>query len=184
MDCKLLKKRGRGFDNEKEILEKVIDLAGTRIALYVPSQKDIVKKLIEQTFKDVTWKDHPPTTSHDQRESDEQHQAARPGNLPHDGSSDRKKDSPYRPRFAGYEAKHARVRLKKEQAERPSKLEDQKEHYVVEIQVVSVLGHAWAEVEHDIIYKINSSFDTAPQDEMVLLDGLNGMVCCSELLFV
>lgn len=65
MDCKLLKKRGRGFDNEKEILEKVIDLAGTRIALYVPSQKDIVKKLIEQTFKDVTWKDHPPTTSHD-----------------------------------------------------------------------------------------------------------------------
>ena len=45
-----------------------------------------------------------------------------------------------------------------------------------------MLGHAWAEVEHDIIYKINSSFDTAPQDEMVLLDGLNGMVRCSELL--
>lgn len=34
-----------------------------------------------------------------------------------------------------------------------------------------MLGHGWAEVEHDIIYKINSSFDTAPQDEMVLLDG-------------
>ena len=119
----------------------------------------------------MAWKDHPPTTTHDQRESDEQHQAARPGNLPHDGSSDRKKDSPYRPRFAGYEAKHARVRLKKEQAERPWKLEDWKEYHVVEIQVVSVLGHAWAEVEHEIIYKINGSFDTAPQDEMVLLDG-------------
>ena len=130
----------------------------------------------------MTWKDDPPTTTRDQRESNKEHQAARPGNLPHDGSSDRKEDSPYRPRFAGYEAKHARVRLKKEQAERPSKLEDWKEYHVVEIQVVSVLGHAWAEVEHDIIYKTNSSFDTAPQDEMVLLDGLNGMVRCSGLL--
>lgn len=47
-------------------------------------------------------------------------------------------------RFSGYGAKHYRIQLK----------QDKKyENKMAEIQVASVLMHAWSEVEHDLIYK-------------------------------
>lgn len=47
-------------------------------------------------------------------------------------------------RFSGYCAKHYRIQLKQ-----PKKCENK----IAEIQVASVLMHAWSEVEHDLIYK-------------------------------
>lgn len=53
---------------------------------------------------------------------------------------------PYKKIFSGYEAKHFIISIK-----------DSSSRYIgdnfVEIQVASVLMHAWAEVEHDLIYK-------------------------------
>lgn len=52
--------------------------------------------------------------------------------------------------LAGYLARHYRVQLKHE------KLTQSQQRYeaaTVEIQVASVLMHAWAEVEHDLLYK-------------------------------
>jgi ppGpp synthetase/RelA/SpoT-type nucleotidyltranferase len=56
----------------------------------------------------------------------------------------------YAKRFSGYWATHYRVQL------REAPLSDAQKRYVearVEIQVASVLMHAWAEVEHDLVYK-------------------------------
>jgi ppGpp synthetase/RelA/SpoT-type nucleotidyltranferase len=58
--------------------------------------------------------------------------------------------APYEKRFSGYRASHYRVQLKE------SALSDAQKRYAearVEIQVASVLMHAWAEVEHDLVYK-------------------------------
>lgn len=56
----------------------------------------------------------------------------------------------YNKRFSGYWANHYRIHLKEDMVQ-PS----EKRYCAakIEIQVASVLMHAWSEVEHDLIYK-------------------------------
>lgn len=80
----------------------------------------------------------------------------------------------YDRRFAGYRATHFHLQLK-EAAEQDIRYTGE----IVEIQVASVLMHAWAEVEHDLAYK-------APQGgisdmEYALLAQLNGLVHSGEV---
>jgi ppGpp synthetase/RelA/SpoT-type nucleotidyltranferase len=87
-------------------------------------------------------------------------------------------DSPprYRKRFAGYSATHYRVRL------RETALVDSQKRYAeakVEVQVASVLMHAWSEVEHDLVYKPYQG--QLSDDEYAILDELNGMVMAGEI---
>lgn len=61
---------------------------------------------------------------------------------------DKAKARPGEPRFAGYSATHYRVQLKEDD------LSETEKRYAaarIEIQVASVLMHAWAEVEHDLV---------------------------------
>jgi len=79
-------------------------------------------------------------------------------------------------RFDGYYADHYRVRLE------PSTLPEAQRHYgdsSVEIQVASVLMHAWSEVAHDLVYKPLSG--VVSRDELNILDGLNGIVLSGEV---
>lgn len=87
-------------------------------------------------------------------------------------------DSPpkYMKRFAGYSATHYRVRL------RETTLVDAQKRYAearVEVQVASVLMHAWSEVEHDLVYKPYQG--QLSEDEYAILDELNGMVMAGEI---
>jgi ppGpp synthetase/RelA/SpoT-type nucleotidyltranferase len=87
-------------------------------------------------------------------------------------------DSPaaYQKRFSGYRATHYRVQLKE------SELSEVQKRYAdarVEIQVASVLMHAWAEVEHDLVYK-PSQGQLSPT-EYSILDELNGEVIAGEI---
>ena len=50
---------------------------------------------------------------------------------------------------------------------------------MVEVQVGSVLMHAWAEVEHDLIYKPESG--EISEDEDAILDEINGLVITGEV---
>jgi len=45
--------------------------------------------------------------------------------------------------------------------------------------VASVLIHAWAEVEHDLVYKPTSG--KLSEDEYAILDELNGLVLAGEI---
>jgi ppGpp synthetase/RelA/SpoT-type nucleotidyltranferase len=79
-------------------------------------------------------------------------------------------------RFTGYHASHYRVSLKAEE------LPDLQRRYAsttIEIQVASVLMHAWSEVEHDLGYKPLSG--DLSEDEHAILDMLNGLVLSGEI---
>ena len=79
-------------------------------------------------------------------------------------------------RFSGYAATHYRIRMKEAVLDEPSKRYSSAR---IEIQVASVLMHAWAEVEHDLAYKptqVNLS-----REEEAILDELNGLVLAGEI---
>jgi ppGpp synthetase/RelA/SpoT-type nucleotidyltranferase len=82
----------------------------------------------------------------------------------------------YVKRFSGYWARHYRVRLP------PAELPEESRRYAeasVEVQVASVLIHAWAEVEHDLVYKPLSG--KLSDEEYAILDELNGLVLAGEI---
>lgn len=79
-------------------------------------------------------------------------------------------------RFSGYSAAHYRVQLKE------NGLSEADKRYAkarIEIQVASVLMHAWSEVEHDLDYK-QLGGDLSEQEHSVL-DQLNGLVMAGEI---
>lgn len=85
-------------------------------------------------------------------------------------------DPSYDKRFSGYWASHYRVNLRKES------LTDVQQRYIkarIEIQVASVLMHAWSEVEHDLVYKPMQG--QLSLEELAILDELNGLVLCGEI---
>jgi hypothetical protein len=50
---------------------------------------------------------------------------------------------------------------------------------IFEIQVASVLMHAWSEVEHDLVYKPLSG--SLSEEELAILDQINGLVMSGEI---
>ena len=78
----------------------------------------------------------------------------------------------YSRRFPGYCATHYRVYLKN-----PPRTELGKQR--IEIQVASLLMHAWSEVEHDLTYKQKKG--KVSYDEYEVLDEINGIVLTGEL---
>lgn len=82
----------------------------------------------------------------------------------------------YEKRFSGYWGNHYRTHMKEDHLTPPQK------KYIrakIEIQVASVLMHAWSEVEHDLIYKPLQG--TLSQEEFSILDELNGLVMAGEI---
>lgn len=80
----------------------------------------------------------------------------------------------YTRRFAGYCATHYRVYLKDDK-----KLPAGYYNMRIEIQVASLLMHAWAEVEHDLTYKQKKGL--VSYDEYESLDEINGLVMAGEI---
>jgi ppGpp synthetase/RelA/SpoT-type nucleotidyltranferase len=82
----------------------------------------------------------------------------------------------YVKRFDGYSATHYFVKLKKGTL---APGQDRYRDEPVEIQVASVLMHAWSEVEHDLVYKPE---ETIPSEaELDILHELNGLVHSGEI---
>jgi ppGpp synthetase/RelA/SpoT-type nucleotidyltranferase len=132
-----------------DIYHDIVDLAGVRVALYFPGERDQVGKIVTQLFvQDEIPKSFPESS----------------------------KPVTYKNRFSGYWATHYRVR------HREPSLSDAQKRYVearIEIQVASVLMHAWAEVNHDLVYKPVQG--DLSEDEYAILDELNGMVIAGEI---
>lgn len=79
----------------------------------------------------------------------------------------------YTKRFSGYWATHYQVKLKEES------LTKRYLDTLAEIQVASVLMHAWSEVEHDLVYKPFSG--DLSKEELAILDEINGLVLSGEI---
>jgi ppGpp synthetase/RelA/SpoT-type nucleotidyltranferase len=156
------------YANGDEIKRDIVDLAGVRVILYMPTEKEEekVKNAIQSIWgRDVKPKLHPEPKK---RETVE------------DAKKMRKKK--YQPRHLGYRAIHYRAEMKPHQSGMHGHV---KYHWkpldMVEIQVVSALTHAWAEVGHDVLYKSYAYGQPTVQEERAL-DALNGLVQSGELL--
>ena len=82
----------------------------------------------------------------------------------------------YNKRFSGYWANHYRATIKEEH------LTTAQMKYTsakIELQVASVLMHAWSEVEHDLLYKPLQG--TLSDEELAIIDELNGLVLVGEI---
>lgn len=82
-----------------------------------------------------------------------------------------RKNNSYKKVFSGYAAKHFRVKMKG--------VGRYSNNYPVEIQVASVLMHAWSEVEHDLVYKPLQG--NLSEEELMILDEINGLVLSGNL---
>jgi len=134
----------------EQIREDLVDLSGVRVALYFPGDRDEVARIITANFTVLRRKDFPESA---------------PPSHPS-----------YANRFLGYAATHFHVCLPEDL------LADEQRRYAdarVEIQVASVLMHAWAEVGHDLAYKPFSG--ELSRHEYELLDQLNGLVLSGEI---
>ena len=138
----------KDYKSVGEIYDDIVDLAGIRVALYFPAEREEVGRIIKGLFALVS----------DQKE------------FPAGSKPSHKK------RFSGYWATHYRIRLPE------NLLNESQERYaeaLLEIQVASVLMHAWSEVEHDLVYKpLQGSLS---EDEYAILDELNGLVLAGEI---
>lgn len=128
-----------------EVVEDIADLAGIRVSLYFPSEREIIDEIINDVFEVIKKKVF-PNAAHTPK---------------------------YEKRFSGYWATHYRLKLKKDS------VEDRFTESLVEIQVASVLMHAWSEVEHDMVYKPFSG--ELSKDEQAILDEINGLVLSGEI---
>lgn len=161
------------YKSAEAIRHDIVDLAGVRVALYFPGQMDEVERLIEGTL-DVQDVRRFPQKNH----SDDPG-ATVPVEL-NRGSTNAPTAGPsatvHRQRFSGYGARHFRTYISE------SQLSSGQERYasaLVEVQVASVLMHAWSEVEHDLVYKPLEG-ELSPS-EYALLDQLNGLVLAGEI---
>jgi ppGpp synthetase/RelA/SpoT-type nucleotidyltranferase len=138
----------KGYGSVDDIFDDIADLAGVRVALYFPKERDQVDRIINNHFQLTGARKEFPE----------------PGKM-----------KPGR-RFSGYSATHYRVRIKDAEL---GEFDKRYNAARVEIQVASVLMHAWSEVEHDLVYKPLEGELSAAEYE--ILDQLNGLVIAGEL---
>ncbi|MEV0359068.1 RelA/SpoT domain-containing protein [Nocardia sp. NPDC050697] len=144
-------KKESGYQNVQEIFDDIVDLAGVRVALYFPGQRELVEGAIRRLFR-----------VHATRFFPEQKRNENPA-----------LDSP---RFSGYSASHFRAGLQRSTL---SDNDKRYAHAKLEIQVASVFMHGWAEVEHDLVYKPQA--DNLSDEELAALDLLNGLAISAEI---
>lgn len=137
-DKLLQRNKEKKYQSIDGIFTDIIDLAGIRISLYFPSERDIIDEIVTEIFQ-VEKKKVFPTEAHTPKHTK---------------------------RFSGYWATHYRVKLKAET------LTKRYTDTLAEIQVASVLMHAWSEVEHDLVYKPFSG--DLSKEELAILDEING----------
>lgn len=136
------------YSSVEQIYDDIVDLSGVRVALYFPLQRTLVGNRIESLFYVLRRKKF-PEDSPPQENAD--------------------------PRFVGYSATHYHVRLREDDlADADKRFSTTK----TEIQIASVLMHAWAEVDHDLVYKPQDQ--SLSLEEHAILNQLNGLVTTGE----
>lgn len=158
---------GKIYRSPDDIRNDVVDLAGVRIAIYFPSDGEKIRKIIDDAFSDIVYRSF-PYQKDGENTSRQTIQAIQ--------------DHGFKQRFGGYFASHYRVKMRIENLSSAQLREDFKNlNPVIEIQVASVLMHAWAEVDHDLVYKTLTD-GAASRAELRLLDAINGLAHTGEIL--
>jgi ppGpp synthetase/RelA/SpoT-type nucleotidyltranferase len=153
--------RRGGYKIKEEIYGDIPDFAGVRIALYIPSHKDLVDTIIKESFDVVRVVNH-----------------TRQSKKPRGRTAIKPFQGEYQSIFPGYSTRHYHVQL--QQA-------DVAEHDIgytpgdtIEIQVVSAFQNVWVDIEHNIRYKTLGGSLTP--EEHIILDCLHGLVQSGDIL--
>lgn len=153
-------------NNKHEDFRKdIVDLAGVRIALYFPSDRAKIAGIIHGSFSDVEGTEFPETSDKSGKTS----------------SVAQVQNPTYANHFDGYTADHFRVSIKPEHLPEELQRRFRKKDPRIEIQVASVLMHAWAEVDHELVYKSLTGTEVS-EEELRLLDAINGLARTGEVL--
>ncbi|KAK3985333.1 hypothetical protein QBC44DRAFT_275438, partial [Cladorrhinum sp. PSN332] len=158
----LRRQRGRGKDYEtvEEIISDMHDLAGLRIALYYPNDFAKVEEIIKTRLVEVKTPQNWP---------DEKFGPFGYPTLDQGSSVERNS------RFPGYYARHFRIRLPDEDVSEPAV-----RGKTLEIQLMTVLMHAWAKMYQELIYKPRPGVPQADEDDERLMDVSNGIIIAGE----
>lgn len=150
------------YQSVQEVADSIHDLIGARIALYFPADAVLIEGVLGNEFhlqgKGKVFPPHVPN----------QEELRKEGYTAHKRRIYKDYDNR---RFDGYHATHYRGKLK--HLVFPNLNPD------VEVQVASVLMHAWSEVEHDLAYKEMTG--AVSRDEYECLDEINGLVIAGEI---
>jgi len=143
-------KKSVKYKDSLQIEQEINDIGGLRIALYFPEDLNDVEKIIKDLFAVKKTKRFPKKKG--------------------------KLNGSYKKTFSGYKAVHYIILSKRKNLDNYNKgLSSLK----IEIQVATVLMHAWAEVEHDLTYKPLNGI--ASLEEIQILDEINGLVLAGDL---
>lgn len=159
------------YQRFQDIYDDIPDLIGARIALYFPSDAQRIGKVLEKHFQVVKEKVFPePLVKNSDCGKCEKCVNCQD---PDFTANQRKVYKGYdNRRFDGYCAVHYRVHLKDNLAKLIG-------DPLIEVQVASVLMHAWSEVEHDLAYKKKRG--QVSREEYEALDEINGLVIAGEI---
>ncbi|PNP56077.1 hypothetical protein THARTR1_03602 [Trichoderma harzianum] len=176
------------FKDRNELELGFHDMLGARIVLYFPSDTKRVLKLLKDAGyehgKDPKKMGGPANVRMLRKLHakwlDASASASPPKKKEKEPADDLDADG-LEKQFSGYGAIHLAVKIPKRLQPRDLTPDEKElwERRLVEIQVGTVIMHAWAEVEHDITYKTHGREVT--QDEKAVLDILNGLAIASEV---
>lgn len=163
--------RKKPYTSVAQIRRDIADLAGVRVALYFPGQMDEAERVIRATLDVQQVKRFPSDGASVGSGVGTPETVTATGEQPRSSGT-----SVHRQRFSGYGARHFRALIPDS---RLGPGEDRYASALVEVQVASVLMHAWSEVEHDLVYKpLEGELSSS---EHALLDQLNGLVLAGEI---
>ena len=160
------------YNTEAEIRSNIPDLSGVRIALYLPSQQKDVIRLLQQIFVPILVKiyDSTPKSEHSPYDSPQDFEVEKESIIP-----DVQTQHIFRP--TGYHAVHLHMRTRADDDSFP-KHWPPSEAAVFEIQITTLLMHAWSEVDHDLAYKCHG--DEPSTEETRVLNEINRNIVASE----
>ena len=156
-------REGRDYQSVADIERDITDLMGIRVALYFPGDAQKIAGILTPQFEIVKSKEFPARVDEYESYRDQGFTAYKRRVYP--GYDER--------RFDGYCAIHHHIRFACEEGKDPEF------NPVIEIQVASLLMHAWSEVEHDLAYK--NKMGKVSREEYEVLDEINGLVLAGEI---
>ncbi|KAH7304484.1 hypothetical protein B0I35DRAFT_465236 [Stachybotrys elegans] len=167
------------FQTLDDMFHAMHDLAGIRISIYFPNDIPNVISFLEDNFivEKPSRKGGIARDFQKIRKLVERQRQLRESDAPEPKADDI--GSVPQSTFDGYRAMHVVIRHK------PNRLDFDK--YVrgenlanIEVQIGSIIMHAWSDIEHDILYKPSQGGEASP-DVVRMLDLINGIVMTGEV---
>ncbi|KAI0974175.1 hypothetical protein F4678DRAFT_486671 [Xylaria arbuscula] len=179
----LREKNSEPFASGQEVDRAIYDLLGARIALYFPNDVNRVLNILKTSgYRDleVKRKGGMNDLQRIRKVSDklDKNLNAQPNTDEREEEVEAARD--FERAFSGYGAVHIIAKLPQRLGKRIGLPTDKWKNFMVEIQAGTVVMHAWAEVEHDIIYKELDQVESF-EDVQRISDLINGVALTGEV---